>query len=99
LPKPKAIDAQYMPYILTQITPIIIVIKQVTQRTQTLSFTFHNHAKIWKLNDAKILKTKKIQAYDNKFQDNRYFSQNKLIEISGPSTTNRTEKLNAITEK
>ena len=88
-----------MPYILIQIIAIRAAIKQVIHKIHTLSFTFHNHAKIWKLNDAKRLNTKNIQAYDNKIQDNKYFSQNKLTEISGPSTTNKTEKLNAITEK
>ena len=78
---------------------MIIVIKQVIHRTYTLSFTFHNHAKIWKLNDAKRLNTKNIQAYVNKVHESRYFSQNKLIEISDQNTNNKTEKLNAIIEK
>ena len=91
--------AQYIPPFLIQIIAIIIVIKQVIHKIHTLSFTFHNHAKIWKLNDAKRLNTKNIQVYDNKVQDNKYLSQKKQIEISGPNTISKTEKLNAITEK
>ena len=96
---PNAIQAQYIPFVIIQIIAIIIVIKQLIQVTKTLSFTFHNQVKIWELNEAKRLNTKNIHAYDNSFHESKYFSQNKAVDSSGPTTISRVEKLIAIIEK